>query len=160
MALSVKENLAYDVDRAYELPQVDNQQTLREVKRRKTKKALSPSITLMVIVVALTSALILYKSMELTAYTDRVGLLTAELDDLRGEYVYLKAEYEEITNLDYIEDYAQKSLGMVKMNKVQVEYIDLENPDSIEVVNKSSNIFINILNEMTSSVKSIVEYFR
>ena len=60
-------------------------------------------------------------------------------------------------NLDEVEKYAVNTLGMVKMDNSQIEYVSLTNPDTVTV--SDSGISLDALfSGLARSFSAIVEY--
>ena len=62
---------------------------------------------------------------------------------MQSENLALAAEYESVTSLKNVEDYAENVLGLQKLDKAQIEYVELESDTVIEIVEtQSQNIFV------------------
>ena len=62
-----------------------------------------------------------------------------ELEVLQNENIRLNAEMEKRYSLGDIESYATNTLGMVKADRSQVEYIELDSPDTIRMMTPEDN---------------------
>lgn len=102
---------------------------------------------------------ILFSHMKLTQLTDEASSREAELEKLQSEYVALKAKQDRALSLSYVEDYAQNKLGMVKMDNNQIEYVEMNNPDRIEISEPTSGLG-GMLSGLIHSFNAIVEYIR
>lgn len=109
-------------------------------------------------VVALCMTL-LYNQMHLTRLTKEIGEQQAALDELQSEYVSLKTQQEQALSISYVEEYAQDTLGMVKMDPSQVEYIEMTNPEVTEVSNAGATLGDAVANLMRSFT-AVLEYLR
>ncbi len=90
---------------------------------------------------------VLYGNVETNRLFNEITALEAQLSSLQTENIALAAEYESVTSLKNVEDYAENVLGLKKLDKAQIEYVELEGDTVIEVVEKDSgNIFIAIKN--------------
>lgn len=112
-----------------------------------------------IVLVAAVAALIVYNYMVLTTLTDQVSTKKQTLKDLSSEYTYLKAKQERMLNLTYVEEYAQTKLNMMKMDKNQAEYIELSNPDHIEVSGSEDNIGHAVAG-FVKSFNAVLEYLK
>ena len=80
-------------------------------------------------------------------FTARWKQLQEQLKALEAENVALAAEYESRTSLKNVEEYAQNTLGLKKLDKSQIEYVAFEGNTVIEVVEmEKKNIFVIIRN--------------
>ena len=77
------------------------------------------------------AAALIYSYMRLTVLNDQISQVRTELTEVSNEGVLLKTQYESRYDLTQIEDYAVKELGMTKMDRSQVEYVEIGNPDTI-----------------------------
>ena len=76
---------------------------------------------------------------------NEISDLEAQLKALEAENITLAAEYESATSVKNVEDYAQNVLGLQKLDKSQIEYVELEGDTVIEVVDaQKRNIFVMI----------------
>jgi cell division protein FtsB len=63
---------------------------------------------------------------ELSVQNDR---LAAAISALEGRESALNAKKEQLYNLAFVEDYAKNVLGMVKLDKSEIHYVELSNPE-------------------------------
>ncbi len=86
---------------------------------------------------------VLYGNVETNRLFNEISKLESELASLQSENLALAAEYESVTSLKNVEDYAENVLGLQKLDKAQIEYVELEGDTVIEVVEtQSQNIFV------------------
>jgi cell division protein FtsL len=79
----------------------------------------------------------------------------AELEKLQSENISLQSELAQKTNMTAVEEYAEKQLGLSKLDKSQVEYISVESQDKASVVkNEDENIFVRA----KSRIAEFLEY--
>ena len=110
--------------------------------------------------VAVFAVLLLGSYTQLTVeYNEMVGL-KKELSTLQSEHATLNAQYEKVFDMATI----QKAVGdtMVRPTSDQVVYIDLSEPDTVEVFNdaKDGNILTNAVKRITGALDGVIEYFR
>lgn len=101
---------------------------------------------------------LLYNNMHLTSLTKQVGEEETKLKNLQSEYVSLKARQEQALSISYVEDYAQNTLGMVKLDPSQIEYIEMTNPEMTEVSGTATlgDAVANLMRGFTA----VLEYLR
>ena len=109
--------------------------------------------------VAVMAVLLLGSHAQLTVeYGDMVGL-RRELSVLQTENATLTARYEKVFDMETL----QTAVGstMVRPTSDQVVYIDLSEPDAVEVFDGAgSNVFVSAVRGVSRAVRGVVEYFR
>jgi cell division protein FtsB len=156
MALSNKDNLAYDFDRFDTAPE--------EIKKPKIKvNTIKPekigNIFMMVVLgaCALVIMVIAVKAQsDLAALQTDISAAKAQVDVLASENVRMETEIESRSAIKYVEDYAENVLGMRKLDKSQVEYIDVQNGNQIYIPDTEAGFFTKIKN----AVADFVEYLK
>lgn len=112
------------------------------------------------LLVGVLAALLLLCHTQYTVVTDQVVSLRRELNTLETEYAALTAEYELVFDMERI----QSTVGgsMVRPSSSQIEYIDLSEPDSVELYTGSDSTtgIIGVLNGIKEMISDIIEYFR
>lgn len=90
---------------------------------------------------------VLYGKVETNSLFNEISSLEQELKSLQTENITLAAEYESRTSLKNVEDYAENVLGLKKLDKAQIEYVELPGDSVIEIVEaENKNIFVRIRN--------------
>ena len=112
------------------------------------------------LLVGVLAALLLLCCTQYTVVTDQVVSLRQELSALETEHAALTAEYELMFDMERI----QSTVGgsMVRPSSSQIEYIDLSEPDSVELYTEggSTTGIIGMLNGMKEMILDVIEYFR
>ena len=125
--------------------------------RRRKKARVRPSLMGCFAVVAIAAVYILFCQMQLTQLSAEVGEQNDTLNELTAENVSLTTRQMSSVNLDEVEKYAVNTLGMVKMDNSQIEYVSLTNPDTVTV--SDSGISLDALfSGLARSFSAIVEY--
>ena len=125
--------------------------------RRRKKARVRPSLLGCFTVVAIAAVYILFCQMQLTQLSAEVGEQSDMLNELTAENVSLTTRQMSSVNLDEVEKYAVNTLGMVKMDNSQIEYVSLTNPDTVTV--SDSGISLDALfSGLARSFSAIVEY--
>lgn len=114
---------------------------------------------LALVIVAITAVSIVYNYMVLTQLTDQASQKKQQLEDLNSEYTYLETKGENMYTLSDIEEYARQKLNMIKMDSSQVEYIELSNPDQIEVSNSAQGVS-GTVSLIAKGFHAIWDYFK
>ncbi len=77
---------------------------------------------------------LLLNNLDLTVLTDQVADKKETLAELKSQESILRTEYDKRFNLSSVEDYAVNTLGMVKIERSQVEYIEIKAPETIQMI--------------------------
>ncbi len=111
----------------------------RVVQMRKFAARMVASVVLLV---GLTLAM-LYSRAVLATVNEDIGVKTSELNTLNSEYTRLQTELDAKISLRNIEEYASANLGMAKVEQGQVQYVNIEQGESVTLYNTSgeNNIF-------------------
>ena len=127
--------------------------------RSSIRRAVTPVRVLFTVAVVALCMVLLYNQMHLPSLTKEIGETQDQLDNLQSEYVSLKTRQEQALSISYVEEYAQQTLGMVKMDPSQVEYIEMTNPEVTEVSNVGTTLGDAVANLMRSFT-AVLEYLR
>lgn len=83
----------------------------------------------------------------------------ARLEDDRNA---LNAKKEQIYNLSYVEDYAENVLGMVKLDKSQVHYMEMETGDRMILASaptgQTEAASAGLMDRLTQTFSAVLEY--
>ena len=69
----------------------------------------------------------------------------------------LEAKQEQIFNLEEIENKAKNELGMIKMDKSQICYLELQSPDKLSTANANEEV-PQIVQNAIRGLNIVVEY--
>lgn len=81
------------------------------------------------------------------------------LAQLKSEAVSLTAQKENAVDLSYVEEYAENVLGLVKMDRSQEEYLELQKTDQVEV-NEASSGVTKLVSGFVKSFNAILSFLR
>ena len=81
---------------------------------------------------------------------------TTELTALEAENVRLQSERDSNMTLKNVEEYAETVLGMQKLDRSQIEYIQIQTEDEVNIPPSDENIWVKI----KKIVDECVEYLR
>ncbi len=144
-------NLAYDLS-VYEPKQKPAEQEQPAIKMQKNpipmaKKESAFKFAFRAFLILAVFCAVLYGKVETNSLFREISSLESELKSLQSENITLAAEYEARTSLKNVEDYAENVLGLKKLDKAQIEYVELTGDSVIEKVEaENKNIFIRIRN--------------
>lgn len=109
--------------------------------------------------VAVLCVSLIYSQMMLTIHTHSLSSCETELKVLQSEHVSLMSKYEQRYNADYIADYAENTLGMVKLGASQIEYIELSGKGGIEVSSSAPSTG-GVVGSLVRGFTALLEYLR
>ncbi|MBR1740043.1 MAG: cell division protein FtsL [Ruminococcus sp.] len=122
-------------------------------RNRLSKRAAVMYVFMTIVTLVLLSALIFGKVEISRLYTQR-SELEAELAQLQRENVDFRSELAEKTNMTKIEEYAEEQLGLQKLNKAQIEYVEVKTPSKAEVKkNGDENAFVKLKHWFSSALE-------
>ncbi|MBR5390735.1 MAG: cell division protein FtsL [Clostridia bacterium] len=103
--------------------------------------------------------------MQLSTLNTQNARLRKEIAALESEENALNAKKEQMYNLAYVEDYAQNKLGMVKIDKSQITYVQLDSGEHMLVAgmtmaDERAEESASLINRLSHSFSVALEYFR
>lgn len=98
--------------------------------------------------------------MQLAAVNLENAKLRQEIAKLESEENALNAKKEQIYNLAFVEDYARNELGMVKMDKSQVHYLEMDSGDRMVLAEASmtDHSGADLLERLSQAFSTVLEY--
>lgn len=138
-------NLAYDYS-AYDREEENVGRRIKHRVNPAEKKTSGGAKALAVAVAAFALfCSMIYGRVELTSLYTQQSELEAELAQLTNENISLESELAQKTGLTKVEEYAENELGLQKLDKSQIEYVEVEKETVAEVVTpEDTNIFVKI----------------
>ena len=144
---------------AYNLKEFENREprirVAKPAKKIAKKRNLAPVRTAAagVLLLALVFS-VLYTRAQNTELTSQITAQQTSLANLQSEYDYLSRSFESALSLDKVEIYAEQELGMIKMDKSQIEYISLKTQDNIVCPSDKTSLWASL----KSSFMNMMEY--
>lgn len=135
---------------------VNNKARIRKIRRKRMHMLALVSGGLVMIVLAVSTV---FYSVHKTTLSDEVEQKKTQLAQLNSEYVSLKSRKENSVDLSYVEDYAENKLGLVKMDRSQEEYLELQKTDQVEV-NEASSGVDKLVSSFVQSFNAILSFLR
>ena len=155
---------AYDVRtaerkrRAREVALPEERPAHRQQRRVRAKVAVSPFSLIGIAVVACMAVLVIFGYVRLYEADSEVARLESSLSALQEERRKLDSYYEEMIDLEAIEQQAT-ALGMRQPRSDQMVYLNLSAADHAEITPAASkNLLVRIYCALRDSVLGIVEY--
>lgn len=98
--------------------------------------------------------------MQLAAINLENAKLRQEITKLESEENALNAKKEQMYNLAYVEDYAQNVLGMVKMDKSQIHYLEMDSGDKMVLAEASmpGDTGTGLMDRLSQAFSTVLEY--
>ncbi len=142
-------NLAYKYDEmtADELREEEYAEKLRDKRsaNKRRKNAATIRIIIAAVIVLALFSVMTYGRVELSKLYSEKAQMEDQLMLLHNENVSLESELAQQTGLTKVEEYAENRLGLKKLDKSQIEYVEVEEKTSATVVeDPESNIFVDI----------------
>ena len=100
--------------------------------------------------------------MRLAAVNLENARLRQQITELTSDENALNAKKEQLYNLAYVEDYARNVLGMVKLDKSQVHYVEMDSGDRMVLAEASvsggGDQGASLLDRLAKTFSTVLEY--
>jgi len=98
--------------------------------------------------------------MQLAAINLENAKLRQEITKLESEENALNAKKEQLYNLAFVESYARDELGMVKMDKSQVHYLEMDSGDRMVLAEAAmtNHSGSDLLERLSQAFSTVLEY--
>ena len=100
--------------------------------------------------------------MRLAAVNLENARLRQQITELKSDENALNAKKEQLYNLAYVEDYARNVLGMVKLDKSQVHYVEMDSGDRMVLAEASvsggGEQGASLLDRLAKTFITVLEY--
>lgn len=147
---------------AYERFSVSEPKTagLQALPERKNRARAIPygKYTVVMLSVFAVLLVIVFSYMRLSQFTCQNDKLRTSISELQSNENALSAKKEQIYNLAYVEDYAKNVLGMVKLDKSQIVYVELEQGDQMVVAKAPESRGAQFWKDIVRSFSAVLEY--
>jgi Septum formation initiator. len=101
---------------------------------------------------------IVFSYMQLAQLTNENDQLRTTISDLESEEKALSAKKEQVYNLSFVEDYAKNVLGMVKLDKSQIVYVELQKGDRMVLAETPESRGAMFWKDIVRSFSAVMEY--
>ena len=149
----------FDTRRRRHLRVVESVPAKQQARAAKKRRLVTPLRAAAVLMMAVLCLAMVYSNMQLTELTSDISAREASLAELQSTTVSLTTKREETYSTAYIEDYAQNVLGMVKVDASQMEYVELSNPERIEVTGTGASVS-GAVGSLVRGFTAVLEYLR
>lgn len=158
MAPNYQDNLAYDLslfEEKKESPAKKEDEKAQQGVFRKRNTAKMLKILAAVVLCGFLAGALLYSNATLAELDSKALSLQKELDRLEDEEMRLNIELDSRVCMKGMDEYITGELGMVKLEKYQVNYVNLSEGDTMELAEEDGGLWSDI----TSFFAGIKEYF-
>ncbi len=147
--MAVNVNLAYEYEKYEQFSEQEDEYAARIRSKRSANKrrrnAANVKIILGALVVLALLSGILYGKAEMARLYAEKTSLENELNVLNNENLSLQSELAQQTGLTKVEEYAENKLGLQKLDKSQIEYVEIQEKTTAQKVQpEEQNIFIRL----------------
>ena len=132
---------------------------IRSIQGKKSEKAKIPYIKYGMIAVCVFAVLaaVVFFNMQAAELASQNGRIKAEIAELQDQEKFLNAKKERMYNLNYVEDYAKNVLGMVKLDKADIKYVELSGAERVSAAAPEEN-HSQVLAGITRTFNIVLEY--
>ena len=126
---------------------------------RSKQRIHSLAIGLVGVICAVIAVSTIFYNVKMTQLKGQIEEKNAVLEQLQSENVSLTARQANTLDLNEIEEYAKNVLGLVKMDRSQEEYLELQKTDQVEV-NEASSGVEKLVSSFVKSFNAILSFLR
>ncbi len=149
-------NQAYDLSRYEQRTEKPKMQVVSRPAPVKSVMGVRPITALMCLCLVVASiAVLLYNNAVLTEIGDRVNEANSTLKALQAEEERLNTELEFKLSNKNVEEIASRNLGLAKLEKYQVDYIDMSSEDVVTLKQDKEE---NVWNQIGNVIAKIQSY--
>lgn len=130
----------------------------KKIKRPVPKKTPYFKYITMCVCVFATAMCILTSYNRVNELTTAAAALEDQLIELESTANALNAKKEQRFNLAYVEEVAVNELGMVKLDKNQITYVAITNPEKITIAAEDTESTPGLVAGIVKSFNAVVEY--
>lgn len=123
-------------------PEEINRQKIT-IQSKNADKNSSLKIVIGAVVVMVMLFCVIYGKVQVSDMYNQINEQKAVLENLENENARLKVSIESYASLENIESHAER-IGLKKIDKAQIWYIDLSDGDDIRISQTDDNIFVRI----------------
>ncbi len=127
--------------------------------RRSRSRIRKLAIAAMIVMVMVGAVGTVVGYIQVTDLTKQVEERQTQLAQLQSEYISLKAKKENSVDLSQVENYAENVLGLVKLDRSQEEYLELQKNDQVQV-NEGSSGVEKLASSFVKSFSAILSFLR
>ena len=154
---------AQSAEKVYDIGQVTGPELTalpenKNIKRPAPKKAPYLKYIALSVCVFAAAMCVLTSYNRFNEVTTMAADLENELVELQSQGNALNAKKEQRFNLAYVEEVAVNQLGMVKLDKNQITYVAISNPEKITVAAEAAESTPGLVAGIVKSFNAVLEY--
>jgi cell division protein FtsL len=148
-------NLAYDYSSFDE-----DEAVSRDIEHNKNaaahKRFFSLKLVILCTLVCTLLCVMIYEKVQISGLCSEQTQLQSELTELQDGNQSLESELAQKTSMTKVEEYARNELGLIKLEKSQIEYVELNSEAEATVLEtKDRSVFVRIKNWFVSMLEYI-----
>lgn len=89
-------------------------------------------------------SMVINSYVQLNEVYSQISAAQTTLSDLQSENVRMRTELEGQASIRNIKEYAEERLGLIKLERSQIQYIQIQTEDQVTVEEPEQNIFVRI----------------
>lgn len=134
---------------------IDRQRNISVKNIRNQKLVVVKGFLLAVSAMLLLSCFIYAKVEENEVY-NAIAQTKEEIELRKSENIRMQSELEAKMSMKNVEDYAENMLGLTKLKKSQIIYMEVQSDSVIEVAPEEQSIFVNLRNKLNDLMEYIL----
>lgn len=100
---------------------------------------------------------VIYGKVEVTAIYNEISSETKNVEMLQSENVRMKAELDARMSLKSVEEYAENTLGLAKLDKSQINYVQIQSENVVEIPETEKDFFVKVKETFSNIVDIILD---
>ena len=156
-----RSNLAYDFSVYEEHREREAQRAPRPVAlpvRRESTGVKSTALMIVAVVLCAASFIgALYSDSQISSVHAEIVDAKEELDELKQENRRMTTALEEKSSQKAVEEYAEKVLGMQKLERSQTEYVNIESGNHVEISGEGKSVFEKVMDAIDDLFEKVEE---
>lgn len=149
-------NLAYDYNSLEDEEVVVGRDIQHQQNTAAAKKFFSIKFVVLCTLVCTLLCVMIYEKVQISGLCAEQTQLQSELTELQEGNTSLESELAQKTSMTKVEEYARNELGLIKLEKSQIEYVEVNNEAVANVIEqKDRSVFVRIKNWFVSVLEYI-----
>ena len=149
-------NLAYDYNSFEDEVSVADREIEHKKNTAAEKKFFSIRFVILCTIVCTLLCVMIYEKVQISGLCAEQTQLQNQLNELQDGNTSLESELAQKTSMTKVEEYARNELGLIKLEKSQIEYVEVNNEAVANVIEqKDQSVFVRIKNWFVSVLEYI-----
>lgn len=99
---------------------------------------------------------LIYGKFQTNNIYNEISNISNEIELLKSENIRIQSELEGMMSMKNVEEYAENILKLKKLDKSQIEYVQVQSVSVVEIPEEEDNFFVKVRNKFDR----LVEYLR